>query len=113
MITASAEAWPSPDAALCRRLAYNSGVHRRFQKASSAARYLLGLSPDFSFGQLRNVPTNSWTNTAKHLDVDEARNPGREDRRGGAERGEWTSVPCAAGLARERATIASNITGTR
>ena len=72
VITASAPAWPSPDAALCRRLTYGSGVHSRRQTVSSAARYLLGLSPDFSFGQLRNVPTTSWTSTAKHLDVDEA-----------------------------------------
>ena len=73
VITASAAGWSSPDSALCRRLTYGSGVHSRRQVASSAARYLLGLSPDFSFGQLRNVPTNSWVTTAKHLDVDEAR----------------------------------------
>jgi surface carbohydrate biosynthesis protein len=75
VITASAATWPSPDAPLCRRLAYGlkAGERGLIQKASSAARYLLGLSPDFSFRRLSNVPTDSWTYTAKHLDLGEVR----------------------------------------
>lgn len=100
-ITASASAWRRPDAALCRRLTYNSGTHRRVQLASSAARYLLGLSPDFSFGQLRNVPTNSWVNTAKHLDVDEARTLVTRIENAARSWGDDVRAP-RVGLARER-----------
>jgi surface carbohydrate biosynthesis protein len=75
VITAAVTGARRPDSRLCRRLAYGleDGRMPFSQRASSALRYMLGLSLDFSLTQLRRVPTASWTGTAKHLDIGDAR----------------------------------------
>lgn len=59
----------------CSRYLY--GLHERSLTSSrywgSRVRYALGLSPDFSFHDLRLNPYDVWSHTAKHLSLVDAR----------------------------------------
>jgi hypothetical protein len=59
----------------CARLVYDLRGHypKNLSDLGSSIRYGLGLSPDWSFRQLRIVPSLAWTKTNKLFDVAEVR----------------------------------------